>query len=270
MIKIFRTLRWSSLQSILSSAEGRKRIPKYLLYAAGEIILVVIGILIALQINTNSENKKKRQLEITILQNIKEDILADRVDCEFNFTYLKTQLEQEQLLFDFLMDQEAQPPEGIVHSEVLGIDLILSVHSASFKNLQNNDVGLVSNNELYKNMTRFYDFYVVTLKKLENDHEYSNTYRLKLPFFQKHFKVVPKKSRILAGQSPADYFEQDYEWYNYEIKDLLSVKGDEGFKILLAESIGVNTVKVSFYDQLLTKSDELTKAIDSELDVLIN
>ena len=31
---------------------------KYLIYAIGEIILVVIGILIALQINQNAENKK--------------------------------------------------------------------------------------------------------------------------------------------------------------------------------------------------------------------
>ena len=270
MIKIFRKLRWSSLQSILSSVEGRKRIPRYLLYATGEIILVVIGILIALQINTNSENRKKRQLEITILENIKEDILADKVDCEFNLTYLKMQLEQEQLLFDFLMDPATQPPEDIVYSDVLGVDLILSVHSASFNNLQNNDVGLVSNNELYKKMTRFYDFYMATLKKLENDHEYSNTYQAKLPFFEKHFKVVRTKSQIAAGQSPADYLEQDYERYNYEINDLPSIKSDEGFKVLLAESVGINTVKVSFYDQLLTKSDELIKAIDSELEVLIN
>jgi hypothetical protein len=260
MIKFFRKLRFSSL--------SRKRFPKYLLYATGEIILVVIGILIALQINTNSENYKKREFEITILENIKEDILADKVDCEFNLSVLKAQLEQEQLLFDFLMDPEAQPPEGVVYADVLGIDLILSVHSASFNNLQNNDIGLVSNNELYKKITRFYDFYMATLKKLENDHEYSNTYKAKLPYFERHFKVVRTKSQIAAGQSPADYLEQDYERYNFEINDLPSIKSDEGFKLLLAESISINTVKVSFYDQLLTKSDELTKAIDSELKTL--
>ncbi|MFZ1791355.1 MAG: DUF6090 family protein [Saprospiraceae bacterium] len=49
MIKLFRNIR----QSLL--AEGKTT--KYLKYATGEIILVVIGILIALQINNwNSEN----------------------------------------------------------------------------------------------------------------------------------------------------------------------------------------------------------------------
>ncbi len=50
MIKFFSKIR----QKLLIE----NRFNKYLLYAIGEIILVVIGILIALQINTWSENKK--------------------------------------------------------------------------------------------------------------------------------------------------------------------------------------------------------------------
>jgi hypothetical protein len=56
MIKFFRKIR----QSLLSE----NKFSKYILYAIGEILLVVIGILIALQLNTNAENKKlneKRQ-----------------------------------------------------------------------------------------------------------------------------------------------------------------------------------------------------------------
>ncbi|MFT6760467.1 MAG: hypothetical protein ACJATS_001656 [Psychroserpens sp.] len=40
---------------------------KYLLYAVGEIVLVVIGIMIALSINNASEVDKLRQKEITLL-----------------------------------------------------------------------------------------------------------------------------------------------------------------------------------------------------------
>ncbi len=50
MINAFRNMR----QRLLSE----NRFTKYLMYAAGEIILVVIGILIALQINTWNENRK--------------------------------------------------------------------------------------------------------------------------------------------------------------------------------------------------------------------
>ncbi|BAO56774.1 DUF6090 family protein [Nonlabens marinus] len=62
MIKFFRKLRWSSL--------SRKRIPKYLLYATGEILLVVIGILIALQVNDWNENLKNDNKEQLILKDL--------------------------------------------------------------------------------------------------------------------------------------------------------------------------------------------------------
>ena len=49
MIKFFRRIR----QQLLTE----NKFGKYLKYAIGEIILVVIGILIAIQINTWNENK---------------------------------------------------------------------------------------------------------------------------------------------------------------------------------------------------------------------
>jgi len=52
---------------------------KYLLYAIGEIILVVIGILIALQINNWNEKQKNKQQELVILENILQDLKNDTV-----------------------------------------------------------------------------------------------------------------------------------------------------------------------------------------------
>ena len=50
---------------------------KYLKYAIGEIVLVVIGILIALQINNNNEANKARTKELHYLKNIKTDLLLN-------------------------------------------------------------------------------------------------------------------------------------------------------------------------------------------------
>jgi sensor domain CHASE-containing protein len=55
MIKFFRRIR----QQLLSE----NKFSKYLLYAIGEIILVVIGILIALQINNNNNYNEQRKIE---------------------------------------------------------------------------------------------------------------------------------------------------------------------------------------------------------------
>ena len=47
---------------------------KYLKYAIGEIVLVVIGILIALSINNWNENRKEREEEFNILNALKVDL----------------------------------------------------------------------------------------------------------------------------------------------------------------------------------------------------
>ena len=52
---------------------------KYFKYAIGEIILVVIGILIALQINNWNENRKSTQFENEILTQIRTNLIKDRL-----------------------------------------------------------------------------------------------------------------------------------------------------------------------------------------------
>ncbi|GAA4268157.1 DUF6090 family protein [Hyunsoonleella aestuarii] len=69
MIKFFRNIRKKLL------AEGHTS--KYLKYAIGEIVLVVIGILIALQINNWNEDRKDRELEKEFLVALKETLNRD-------------------------------------------------------------------------------------------------------------------------------------------------------------------------------------------------
>ena len=53
---------------------------KYARYAIGEILLVVIGILIALQVNNWNEEKKTRAVELNYLENIKSDLELNLVE----------------------------------------------------------------------------------------------------------------------------------------------------------------------------------------------
>jgi len=65
MIKFFRLI-WQQLLT-------QNKFTNYLIYAIGEIILVVIGILIALQINNSNEYRKDRQTEAVYLKELLED-----------------------------------------------------------------------------------------------------------------------------------------------------------------------------------------------------
>jgi len=77
MIKFFRKIR----QNLLS--EGKTG--KYFKYAIGEIVLVVIGILIALSINNWNESRKLKNQELIYLSGIKSDLNLNLIELK-NYT----------------------------------------------------------------------------------------------------------------------------------------------------------------------------------------
>ena len=84
MIKFFRKIR----QNLLIE----NKFSKYLIYAIGEIVLVVIGIFIALQINNWNELRKEKDQEAIILSDLKEDLTATRLN------FLETIKSQEKMI----------------------------------------------------------------------------------------------------------------------------------------------------------------------------
>jgi len=74
---------------------------KYMRYAIGEIALVVIGILIALQINNWNENRKVQKLETQIYTELKSDLLQTRNNIQKAISQHKEILKSnQQLLYD--------------------------------------------------------------------------------------------------------------------------------------------------------------------------
>ena len=76
MLSFLRKIR----KTLIESGSTRK----YLLYAVGEILLVMIGILLALQVNNWNNNKKDQDLESYLLESLKEDLLNDLEELDNN------------------------------------------------------------------------------------------------------------------------------------------------------------------------------------------
>ncbi|MDT7830975.1 DUF6090 family protein [Flavobacteriaceae bacterium S356] len=85
MIKFFRRIRQKTL--------SENKFSKYLLYAVGEIILVVIGILIALQLNTWKDDKQNKKIELQYLNGIVANLERDIIE-------LKGLLKRDSITFD--------------------------------------------------------------------------------------------------------------------------------------------------------------------------
>ncbi|MGB5508800.1 DUF6090 family protein, partial [Robiginitalea sp.] len=74
MLRFFRQIR----QRLLTD----NKFSKYILYALGEILLVVIGILIALQVSNYNETVNRKKAEQKALNNL-------QLDFEYNLSRLK-------------------------------------------------------------------------------------------------------------------------------------------------------------------------------------
>jgi len=94
MIKFFRQIRKKLIQ--------QDNVRKYLLYAIGEIILVVIGILIALQINNWNEHQKAIKKEAEVIASLKEEILKNINDLEKTLQINETYLIKTDSIFEIL------------------------------------------------------------------------------------------------------------------------------------------------------------------------
>ncbi len=61
----------------------------YLVYAIGEVVLVVIGILIALQIDNWNESKNLHRTEMLLLKEMKSNLEDSIAEAQWNITYNK-------------------------------------------------------------------------------------------------------------------------------------------------------------------------------------
>jgi hypothetical protein len=72
------------LRSIRQRMINDGRITRYLTYAIGEIILVVISIFLALQLNNWNSVRKEHSKELALLAEMRNDLDADLADCRYN------------------------------------------------------------------------------------------------------------------------------------------------------------------------------------------
>lgn len=94
MAKLFNSIR----KQLVSEKPSTTRTSNYLKYAIGEIVLVVIGILIALQINNWNESQKSKQSSVQQLQTIAQNLEEDLIQLNYMKKFTDTTLRYSNLL----------------------------------------------------------------------------------------------------------------------------------------------------------------------------
>ncbi len=197
-------------KKIRQQLAAENNVAKYMRYAIGEILLVVIGILIALQVNNWNQERIGLQTEKKLLSELIENLtvnekrLNQSVEDEYltakSIEYVVYTLENKSVYND-TMDYHFGRAD-------YSSDIVLA--STAFETIKSKGFDIISQDDLRESIINLFDTeYGVLLSqtiRLENQFWPSAS----LPEFHKHFRIKNMKRNpndISFGAVPVDYAE---------------------------------------------------------------
>ena len=199
MLKFFRKIRYDLMDT--------NKTGKYLKYAIGEIILVVLGILIAISINNWNENKKYKKKEITVLREIQEDLKSNADVIRNCISYDSTAVESFNLIIDYIQHKRLYAESLKTNFASIIEWCAYQIDDNTYENVkQTLGLELINDENLRKKLIYLYEHgYPFATKNIEND-EATVHKALVLPLFSKLFKVEEADNQLdLAIAIPIDY-----------------------------------------------------------------
>jgi hypothetical protein len=152
-MKIFRKIRQSLIK------EGN--FSKYLTYAVGEILLVMIGILLAFQVNSWNSQRTKIKAEKISYANIKRQINDDKNVINGNIDYNKLYLKQYEYATKIIEENDRNQIDTLGYI-ALNLTKYSDVHRNSniYQNLvKSGELRLLTNQEIIEKLQRLEETY---------------------------------------------------------------------------------------------------------------
>lgn len=203
MIQFFRKIRLSLIR------EGR--IDKYIKYAFGEIVLVVAGILIALQINNWNQHRQDKEFEITMLREIKTSLESDKeLNAGFVSFNVRTIDEGIQELLTMIASNQSYPDSVLLNAyNKMSIGTAFGYNSGGYETLKSIGLDKISNDSLRQELIFMYEvelpgirgFLEYTVDKEPRNHDYKLQLHNKL---WKRVQVVTPEGTYKVVSRPID------------------------------------------------------------------
>ncbi len=181
---------------------------KYLIYAIGEIVLVVIGILIALQINNLNEERKNREFEKEILTQIQENINNDKLALKQIVNDFSKAISSSEKILQSEVSDKTEDSVKIWLGNVIMFDRFQPLTNA-YEVLKSKGLDKISNKKLRFILGKYYDDEASHMIKSTNDIELTfNNHWLPVLFdemveFEFKKSVELKDYKILLNPSKA-------------------------------------------------------------------
>jgi len=266
MIKFFRKIRYDLME--------KNKTGKYFKYAIGEIVLVVIGILIALTINNWNESRKGDIRLNAGLQELKSELLADVELINRRLITLKDADDYGQYLQDFANNELKNIDTIKLRKSIhyTGYLLVFEKNSRAYENLvDQGDIQNLANTKLKQDLAVFYD---------ENNWESTYHNNIILSSFREYLNYIHKftkagtirsfyeaEIRNARSQNLTGEKINEFKANNGSLVDWSTLKNDSEFKVLIDKVQTNRFLQISIYGLGLKYDiDNLIKMIDNELE----
>ena len=230
---------------------------KYLKYAIGEIVLVMIGILLALQINNWNEARKDRVYEVKMLNQIKK---ALEQDYKFFTEHLlgrrhKTQLNAVNFFKKSILQDSVDQDSVDYHFNRLQHGLQVTYNRGPYDALKSSGLDRISNDSIRNRLIYVYDFIYPRYEGLINSGQ---------DYFYNEGQSLYKELRIRHGITVVN----DSIRFKYASLKPIDLKTDLDF----AEFLGLASDYAIGMESLLKRvtpfMKELIELIDQEINRL--
>jgi small-conductance mechanosensitive channel len=179
MIKFFRKIRYDLME--------KNNNGKYIKYAIGEIVLVVVGILIALSISNWNEMRKQAREELKVLSEIQSNLNQSRKEIEDVLFQNETHLRKYISLLNHI--EQKLPYSVELDSTFNRITSWASPYLTytAYESLKSRGSELVKNDSLRKQIAKMYENEMTYLMNDWDKSEWRNSESVVLPYYAKHF-----------------------------------------------------------------------------------
>ena len=181
MLKFFRRIR----QQLLT----QNKLSKYLLYAIGEIILVVIGILIALNINIRNEASKLKYKELVLLTEIKQNLKQDINLLNSNLIANKERIRSNEIV-KFSLETKSTFNDSLKYhfGNIFG-NFRFTENNSAWENLKSIGLDLISNDSLRNSLSNLYSTKYGYIEDVENRIDDKYQWEQLYPQILKHIDI---------------------------------------------------------------------------------
>ena len=199
---------------------------KYLKYAIGEILLVMIGILLALQVNNWNENRKNRIAEQTLYQTLISSLESDLEDVNDKISIVDNSIKAQEIFIINSFD-EIKGKYSVDQVENLLAD-VGNCSSSFFPNYglydkisNNNRIDLIRSAELQMKIIELYEQYYKRYNDIDLNLEQLAVFSLQINYYSK----IEDDIIINNGHYKIDFetLKRDYDVLNNECRKIYSM-----------------------------------------------